>query len=619
MADVSGRGRRSRPRGRPKRDAGRERSRERRAAPRRRAAQEPDKARRRSGGAPPPPTRSSRRRPAAAGGSVNGRIRLLRLAFLVFLLLVGGKAVALASASGHLAAIAQDQQTTTIDLPAPRGAILDRNGMELAVGEPRQTVYATPYLLTDPAAAADKLSSALQIKGRAKRARLARLLRDRSSGFAYVARQVKPELAAAALALKLPGVGTITEEKRVYPLKGSAAQVLGFAGVDNKGLAGIELAYDKQLSGKPGRETFVCDPGGDPLRTVHRREPVAGRDVRLTLDGPIQLYAEEVLARTLRSTGGSSAVAIVMKPKSGEILAMANITKDGFHGFGKDPTGEADRNRAVTDAYEPGSIFKLVTISGALADRTVTPNQSFVLPPSIHVADREVHDSHPRGTVTYSVKEILQWSSNVGAATIGIKMKKSGLSKWVDAYGFGKPTGIDFPGESRGIVLPVDEWSGSSIGNIPMGQGIAVTSIQMAVAFSAVANNGWEVTPRLVRQVGDDPPTTSGKRRVISGKASRQVREMLRVAVEEGTGTSAKIPGYAVAGKTGTAEIPLKDGSGYAEGVYVASFVGMVPANRPRLVVLCTVNGTPQYGGEAAAPAVKKIMQFCLPHLEIAP
>jgi cell division protein FtsI (penicillin-binding protein 3) len=215
------------------------------------------------------------------------------------------------------------------------------------------------------------------------------------------------------------------------------------------------------------------------------------------------------------------------------------------------------------------------------------------------------------------VRDIIKWSSNVGAVKIGQKMGEEGMYKWIKAFGFGKPTGIEFPVESGGIVWPVDQWSDSSIGNIPMGQGIAVTALQMASAFSAVADNGWQVKPRLVKQVGTQVFETVEKHRVISGKVARQVRSMLQLAVEEGTGTNAQIPGYDVGGKTGTAEIPTK--GGYAKGIYVGSFIGMVPTDRPRLVCLVAVDSTPEYGGDAAAPAFQKITRFCLQHLEIAP
>ena len=558
--------------------------------------------------------------PRRARNGVDGRIRLLRLAFLVFLVLVGGRAVALASSSQRLTQIAQDQQTATVKLPAHRGSILDRNGDELAVGKPQQTVYADPHLLQDPRAAADELCDALQInRRRARRAVEDALVKGKNGKkwFAYVARKVDPELAKAALALDLPGVGSYTEEERTYPLKATAAQILGFAGTENTGLAGMELLYDKELSGEPGSETIVRDPAGHALKTVAHQDPESGQNLRLTLDSQIQFYAEDVLEKTLRDIGGKSAVSIVMDPRTGDVLAMASVTSEGFHGFGKGDQA-AERNRAVTDVYEPGSIFKLVTISGALADGTVTPDSTFTVPWSMWVADREIHDSHQHATETYDVRRILQDSSNVGAVKIGQKMGEAGLAKWIKAFGFGKATGVGFPGEEPGIVHPVEEWSDSSIGNIPMGQGIAVTPIQMASAFSAVAYNGWQVKPRMVAQVGATVNDNLEKHRVIPGKVARQVREMLQLAVDEGTGTKAQIPGYAVGGKTGTAEMPLDDGSGYAKGIYVASFIGMVPADHPRLVVLCAVRATPAFGADVA-PAVKKIMQYSLQRLEIAP
>ena len=560
--------------------------------------------------------------PKPARNGVDGRIRLLRFVFIVFLVLVGGKAVALASSSRHLTDLALAQQTRVIALPAHRGSILDRNGDELAVGKPQQTVYADPHLLKDPKAAADRLCDALQINRRKARRAVEDALaaaKAQKKWFAFVARKVDPAYARRAVALGIPGVGSYEEEARTYPLKGTAAQVLGFDGMDNHGLSGIELLYDKDLAGKDGSETVVRDPAGNPLKTISQQQPLAGQNVRLTLDSEIQYFAEDVLKKTVRDTGGQSAVAVVMDPRTGEVLAMVNTVKGGFHGFGKDPTGEADKNRAVTDVYEPGSIFKLITISGALADGTITPTEKFYLPPSIHVADREINEAEPRGAVTWAAPQILEYSSNVGAVKIGERMGDAGMYKWVKAYGFGKLTGIQFPGESGGLVAPLDQRSGSSIGNIPMGQGVAVTAIQMASAFSTVADNGWQVKPRLVAQVGTKVYDTVDRHRVIPAKVAREVRQMLLLAVQDGTGQKAQIPGYDVAGKTGTAEIPLADGSGYAKGIYTASFVGMVPADHPRLVVLCAVKGTPEFGGDAAAPAVQQIMQFSLQHLEIAP
>ena len=379
------------------------------------------------------------------------------------------------------------------------------------------------------------------------------------------------------------------------------------------------MEYDKQLAGVAGSEVIVRDPAGHALRTVRETQPTSGETVRLTLDEDIQYTAEDVLEHTVRGSSATAATAIVMDPRTGEILAMANVPKVKDNVFGRKPA--YDRNRCVTDIYEPGSIFKLVTISGALADGTVNTHQRFTLAPTITVYDRTIHEAEARGTVTYSVREILQWSSNVGAVTIGMMMGKERLLKWMDAFGFAKPTGVDFPGEAAGIVPPADQWSGTTIANIPMGQGIAVTPIQMAAAFSTVANNGVAVKPRLIAQVGDTVYDDVEKHRVIPATVAREVRSMLATAVAKGTGVKAQIPGYEVAGKTGTAEKALPHGGGYSQTDYVASFIGMVPADHPRLVVLVAVDSprTSIYGGDIAAPAVQKIMRFALQQLEIAP
>ncbi len=579
------------------------------------------------------PAPTGRRRPARRRGGLlgspkparngtDGRIRLLRLAFLVFLILVGGKAVALASSSQHLAQYAVEQQVKVIALPAPRGSILDRTGTELAVGKPAQTVIATPYLLDDPKAAADELCDALQINRRRDRRDVEKALawgKKHHKGFAYVARKADPTYAKAAVDLGLPGVYSYAEEKRTYPLKGTAAQVVGFADGDNKGVAGIELMCDKQLAGKAGSETVVRDPAGHTLKTISQQLPSAGEDVRLTIDGEIQYTAEHVLQKALRDSGGDYAVSVVMDPRTGEVLTMATVVKQGFHGFGQD--SETERNRTVTDQYEPGSTFKLVTASGALADGTITPNTRFTLPPILWVGDWKVQDAEGtgRGTVTWSVKQIIEESSNVGAVTIAKdRLGEQNLYKWIKAFGFGEPTGIDFPGEVSGYVRPLKEWWDSSIYNMPMGQGVDVTPIQMASMYSAIANNGVQVQPRLVLQEGARRLDKVVKHRVIPARVAREDRQMLLLAVEKGTGTTAQIPGYQVAGKTGTAQIASK--GGYLKGGhYASSFIGMVPAAHPKLVVLVMVHDTPQFGAEAAAVPEQQIMSFALQHLEIAP
>ena len=335
--------------------------------------------------------------------------------------------------------------------------------------------------------------------------------------------------------------------------------------MENKGLAGMELLYDKQLSGKPGSETIVRDPAGHVLKTISQKLPTSGQDVRLTLDGDIQYTAEKVLEKTLRETAGKWAVCHRHGPAHRRDLRHGQRHRQGVPRVRQGPGGrqEPRRDRRLRAGLDLQARHHL----RRARRRDHHADEKFHLPPTLQVADRTINESHPRGYVDYDVREILQWSSNVGAVTIGMKMGKDGMVKWIDAYGFGKPTGVQFPGEAGGIVAPVEDWSDSSIGNIPMGQGIAVTALQMASAFSTVADNGVQVKPRLVKQVGKDiyHTTAADKHRVIPAKVAKEIRSYLTTAVDEGTGTKAQIPGYKVAGKTGTAEIALPNGGGYSE------------------------------------------------------
>ena len=308
----------------------------------------------------------------------------------------------------------------------------------------------------------------------------------------------------------------------------------------------------------------------------------------------------------------------LVDPRNGDILAMANERGFDANAYPSAPS-ERQRNRAVTDTYEPGSTFKLVTAAGVLSEHVVTESSTFTLPYGIQVADRVIHDSHPRPTETMSVKEIFSRSSNVGTINVAELLGKERLSRWIERFGFGKPTGIDFPGESPGIVLPPDEWSGSTIGNVPIGQGIAVTPVQMAAAYAAVANGGTWVQPHLVARV-DSRRTLVKRRRIVSPAIDAKLMDMLRDVVAEGTGTAAAVPGYQVAGKTGTASKPDAKG-GYSDTRYVASFVGLVPASAPRLVILVAVDEPHGqiWGGTVAAPGFAQIARFDLQYLEVPP
>ena len=297
-----------------------------------------------------------------------------------------------------------------------------------------------------------------------------------------------------------PGLGFYPEELRYYPQGPVGAQILGYAGLDNKGLEGLERSLEGTLAGQPGSQTIVKDPFGRALDVVETKTETPGKDVRLTIDRQIQGNAEEVLAETVRRWSAKSATAIVMDPQTGAILAMATAPRFNANRF---PTTRADRrrNRAVTDTYEPGSTFKLVTVAAGLQEGIVNARSSFRLPPTLKVADRTIRESHARGTQRMTVRQIVEYSSNIGTITIAQRLGEGRLASWIDRFGFGKSTGIDFPGESAGFALPLDQWSGSTIGTVPIGHGIAVTPVQMARAYSAIANGGRLVRPHLIDRI----------------------------------------------------------------------------------------------------------------------
>jgi len=511
--------------------------------------------------------------------------------------------------------LAAQQHHETVTTPAGRGTIFDRMGVQLALGEQATTVYADPMQIRNPRAVATVAARALGLDA----AKLYTELADRTHGFVYVERQADPVRAAALARRRIPGLGFYPEERRAYPQASVAAQLLGYVGVDDKGLAGMELELDKELAGRPGHETLVKDATGRAVDVIADRPAIQGRDVTLTIDHTIEANAEEVLRATVRKWAAKDATAIVLDPRTGEVLAMAVEPGYDANRYPAAPP-ELQRNRTVTDTYEPGSTFKVVTVAAALSEQLVSPTTAFTLPYSIQVADRVIHDAEPRGTVRYTVEQILARSSNVGAITLAEMLGRDRLSAWISRFGFGHATGIAFPGESRGIVLPADKWSGSTIGNVPIGQGIAVTPVQMASMYAAIANHGVWTRPQVIDRVASLQRTVPERRRVVSRAVAGELMTMLKDAVSEGTGTYAAIPGYQVAGKTGTAQKPDSHG-GYASGAYVASFVGIVPAAHPRLVVLVTVDEPHGaiFGGVVAAPAFEQIASFDLRYLEIAP
>jgi cell division protein FtsI/penicillin-binding protein 2 len=511
--------------------------------------------------------------------------------------------------AGSLRHRALSQQSEDITVSAKRGAILDDRGNPLAVSEDSATIYADPLLLKNPSKVAYQLSAILRIPTD----QLLRKLADRSRGFVYLARKIDISKGQAVDKLKITGIGTVVEPRRRYPQGFLASQVLGTVGTDNEGLSGLEGYFDKTLHGTDGQEQVVKDALGRPVSIVMKKQAVAGQDLRLTLDSAIQERVEAVLAGVGQTYRPKGATALVLDPRNGSILALANWPRVDANNPAGSPS-YALQDRAVQDSYEPGSTFKAVTVSGALQDRLITPNTPFYLPAAYHVADRTITDAEPRGDVTLTVKQILAQSSNVGAVKIGQRLGAVRFDKWVRAFGFGKPTGVDLPGESQGIVLHPNQYSGSSLGNLPIGQGEAVTPIQMAAAYSAIANGGVMVRPHIV----EGAPAPS--HRVIKKSTAEAVSKMLEgVLAPGGTAPEASVPGYVLAGKTGTAQKP--DAGGYSKTKFVASFVGFAPARNPRLLVAVMVD-EPQgdiYGGSVAAPAFQKIVSFALPYLKIPP
>jgi cell division protein FtsI (penicillin-binding protein 3) len=549
---------------------------------------------------------------------IERRIGLLFAVFLGMLALAGVRAGWLGVVRADaLRQAAATQQTARVPVPARRGAITDRNGIELAVSQPATTVAATPYLIKNPVRIAAKLAKPLGVPEDT----LLRQLSRRDTGFAYLARRVPAIRARRVERMKIEGLEFIPEARRTYPRDFLASQLLGSVGAEGTGLSGLEYSLNGLLKGKDGERRLVKDALGEAIELRETRKTHAGSQVTLTVDEAIQDKAEEVLAEIGESWRPRGATAIVMDPRDGALLALANWPRVDANNPGHAPDF-ARQNRAVGATYEPGSTFKAFTVAGALEEKEVTPETRFDLPPTIRLYDREIGESHPRGAVTLNTREILEQSSNVGAIKIGLGLGAKRFDQWVRRFGFGKPTGTDLPGEEAGIVLPLAKYSGASMGNLPIGQGLAVTPMQMAVAYSAIANGGVLRPAHIVEKVNGRASPPHKGRRIMSEANAASVRKMLEgVLGPGGTASGAAIKGYELAGKTGTAQKPDPITGGYSPDKYVASFVGFAPARHPKLLVTVMVDEPKGeiYGGLIAAPAFKEITSFALNYLRIPP
>jgi cell division protein FtsI (penicillin-binding protein 3) len=518
--------------------------------------------------------------------------------------------------------LAAAQRQREVVFPAPRGTVFDRNGESLAITVQLRTVWVDPTQVTDMEGTARKLSAYLDEPARVIAGKLVGGVPG--DEFEYVARQIDPKLASKIESLGLPGIHVTPEPKRIYPSDRLASHVLGFVNADGGALGGIEVEFDEILRGEAGRMELEQDPSGRPLPQAEfvyeRAKP--GRSLFLTIDGDLQRFTEFALADSVRKYGAVGGSAIIMRPRTGEILAMASVPDFNPNIFNQF-SDEERRNRAIGFNHEPGSSFKLVTASAVLEENLVTPTTAFDVPDQLQIADRVIHDSHSHAAETMTVTEIIEQSSNVGTVKLGLKLGPDRLDKWVRRFGFGSKTGLDLPGEENGILLDRDQWYGSTIGNVPLGQGIAVTQLQMAAAYNVLANRGMWVEPKLVYSTmqpdGDVVPSPPpSRRRVLSRRTARQMLEILTGVVDEGTGILAQIPGYQIAGKTGTAQKPLPTG-GYGDS-HIASFAGIAPARRPAIVVLVTLDEpSPIWGGSTAAPTFKIIAEYALRYLGVPP
>ena len=520
-------------------------------------------------------------------------------------------------AYGEFQARAQHQQQRAFETSPIRGVVYDRNGKELAMTTAVDSFYAVSGDLPDPATTASLLS---RIIGTDPREMLACF---KTKSFCWVARKADPEVAGRIQSLNLRGVYSQKESKRFYPKKDLAAQVLGYVGMDDKGLSGVERTFNGRLRGKPGRMALSVDARKKTFARLEQ-EPEPGENVVLTIDEKIQYIADRELEQAMRDTHAIAGTVIVQNPHTGEILALANSPT-----FNPNATREIRpqklKNHAVSDAYEPGSTFKVITIAAGLEEKVTTPQEPIDCQMgSIVVAGMRIRDSKPHGVL--SVADVLAHSSDVGAIKIALRLGEDRFYKYIRAFGVGQQTGIELPDETRGMSKPVSRWSKVSIGAISMGQEIGISPVQLVGILSTMANDGVWVAPRIVAATTEPrhAPQTfvyqpAVERRVISPMTAAQMRQMLEGVVLHGTGKTAKLVGYTSAGKTGTAQRVDPATHTYSKTKYIASFAGFAPVNNPAVtvaVILDSPEGRHQ-GGEVSAPVFARITQQILSYMNV--
>ncbi|HKY19593.1 MAG TPA: penicillin-binding protein [Vicinamibacterales bacterium] len=553
-------------------------------------------------------------------GTIRSRLFVGAVMFLLWAVAIQARLVYLqVHEHEELQSRAVNQSARTMDISAKRGDILDRHGRVLAYSVDSDSVYGVPSEVKDAKQAASRLCAALEDCSDKEREALAARLRQKRA-FVYVRRRVTPHQARRIAAIGLEGIDFIKEDRRFYPKKQLAAQLLGFVGVDNTGLSGIEAAYDSQISGALGKLLYQTDARGRAFSRLER-PPTAGATVELTIDEYLQHVAERELRDAVAHNRASSGTVIIMDPKTGEILALANEPTFNPNAFSA-ATVQQRRNRAVQDIYEPGSTFKVVTASAALEERVISPEDIVdVSGGRIRFGARVIDDTHDYGSLTFT--DVIVKSSNVGAIKVGLKLGPERLGVYARRFGFGRALSPDFPGETPGIVWDPTKLDSSALASMSMGYQVGVTPLQMVAAISSVANGGDLFQPRVVRALVRDGKRTEVKPailgRTISKDTAVTLTGIMEQTVERGTATYAQVEGYTIAGKTGTAS-KLIDGR-YSHSDYFASFVGFLPSRDPVasiIVVIDSPHAHGYYGGPIAGPVFQRIAEATLRHFGIA-
>ena len=523
--------------------------------------------------------------------------------------------------SSWLAENALDQRIRDIPVESKRGTIFDRNGKELGVSISTESIYAIPAEIVDVDEAAAKLAAILVFD----REKLAEKLKKRQA-FTWIKRKVDNDVAKEVKILGLPGIGLTQENRRYYPYDNLAAHILGFTGIDSQGLDGVELTFDNYLKGRSGSIVVEYDARGReiPYATHRFQKPIDGHNIYLTIDIVIQQIVERELERVMQETKAKAATMIAIEPHSGEILALANRPDYNPNHFAQ-YSPKLWRNIAVSNTYEPGSTFKIITTTAVLGEKVVTLKERFFDPGFVEVQGRHIHCWKAGGHGSQSFQEVVENSCNVGFVNAGLRLGSESFYNYLDAFGLGQLTNVDLAGEAKGIIIGKAKVKPLDIATMSMGQSIAVTPMQLVTAVAAVANDGQRLRPQIVREVRDQ----NGElirgfqpdiiKQVVDKQTAQEVKSVLESVVENGTGKSAYLEGYRIAGKTGTAQ-KVGEG-GYMAGKYIASFAGFTPADNPKIVMLVVIDEPIglYYGGQIAAPAFAAVMKDILQYLEIMP